>query len=137
MTPPPDAEACETRSRARTVHPTPEQWTRIKARASEHELTVSRFLVRCALHEGPPAPEPLRREGAERPEGPALALTQAEQRELHEMAERLERCARAVLGPGPDGGLSMLEALDFVAGWHRALDTERRRLRGADREHLA
>ena len=100
----------------------------IKARAREHGLTVSRFLVRCALHEGPPAPEPLRREGAERPEGPALALTQAEQRELHEMAERLERCAQAVLGPRPDGGLSVLEALDFVAGWLRTLDTERRRL---------
>ena len=135
MTAPPHAEDPGTRSRPRTLHPTPDQWVRIKERARARGLTVSRFLVRCALDEGP-APEPPR-EDAERPGGAALALTEAEQRELHETAQRLERCARAVLGPRPDGGPSVIEALDFVTRWHRALDAERKWLRRVDGEHLA
>lgn len=136
MTPSPQAEEPVTRSRARSVHPTPQQWARIKERADSAGLSVSRFLVRCALHEAPPAPEPPR-EGASTPEGTALALTEAEQRELYEMAQRLERCARAVLGPRSEGALTVLETLDFVYRWHDALDKERKRMRAADGEHLA
>ena len=111
-------------SRPRSLHPSVAQWDRIKSRARAQNMTVSRFLVRCALHEDPPPGDTDSRAGGGEQAG-GLALTEAEQRELYENAKRQDECARAVLERLPGSEMSAVEALELLVGWYRALEHER------------
>lgn len=121
------------RSRSRTVRASPAQWARVRERAEEARMNVSRFVAACALYGEPGAPVP----GVEdRPGTPELALGEVEQRELHEAARRMDACCRAIVEQIPGASMSVLEALDFVQRCHALLAQEREAVRGEDGQWL-
>ena len=87
------------RSKSRTVYATPAQWAGIGERAQAAGMNVSRFLVACCLHDDEAGERPPAREGEAGTE--RLALSEVEQRALHEAARRMDACCRAVLEPMP------------------------------------
>ena len=110
------------RSKSRTVYATPAQWARIGERAEAAQVNVSRFIVACCLHEGAGEIPSIRVEGAG-VEG--LALSEVEQREMYEAAQRMDACCRAVLEQMPGASMSVLEAPDVVQRCHARLEQER------------
>lgn len=122
-------------SRPRTVHASAAQWTRIRERAERSQMTVSAFLVACALHEETSECDSALAPGAVQEH--RLVLTAQEQRQLYEGMKRMDECVEALLGNLPEVEMSVLEALSLVARCHRALDKERKRLRAMDGEYLA
>ena len=121
------------RSKSRTVYATPAQWTRIGERAREAGMRVSPFIVACCLHDetGETHAAPEGGAGAER-----LALSEVEQRELHEAARRMDACCRAVLEPMAGASMSVFEALDLVGRCHERLAQERDAVLRQDGEWL-
>ena len=59
---------------------TDEQWERFRRLAARRRLSISRYLVECALHGDL---------DAERPAPPRLVLSEAEQRTLHDAVRRI------------------------------------------------
>ena len=95
------------RARQRTVYCTRAQWAAIGERAAAAGLPVSRLVVGCGLDEpGAQAPP---RQGALFDH--RLALTESEQRLLHERVAALERAAPLLLARAPGAHASLLEAL--------------------------
>ena len=106
------------RARARSVYCARAQWASIVERAAVAGMPVSRFVAACALSE-PPVP------GAQRPGGlfdHRLALSEGEQRMLHERIGALERCTGALLERLPGAEVSLLEALLLLGEEARAKD---------------
>ena len=122
------------RSKSRTVYATPAQWAGIGERAQAAGMNVSRFIVACCLHDDEAGETRPAREAGAGAEG--LALSEVEQREVHEAARRMDTSCRAVLEPIPGASMSVLEALDFVQRCHERLAQERDAVLRQDGEWL-
>ncbi len=103
------------RSRQRSFYCSAAERDEIGRRAGAAGVSVSRFLVACALH------------GEDGDGGPGhpLVLTAAEQRALYERVARLDRWSRALSERAPGADRSALEALAFLARAARARDGDR------------
>lgn len=89
----------------RSLRCTPLERARIRERASDAGMPVSRFVVACALKDGT---------GNE----PGIVLSEEEQRRLYDRVAELDRLRRLLLEALPGTGVSLFGAL---AAMHRAL----------------
>lgn len=92
---------------------TPLERARIRERAAGHGMSVSAFLVACALNADEADAE-----------APRLALTDAEERLLFDRVAELDKLRGALFEPLPRSDMSVFGALAFI---ERALGT-----RGSD-----
>ena len=89
------------------------EWRAIKARAAEAGMTVSQFLVRCALDDEAAAP---------------LVLTAEEQRRLYSRVNRLLLACLDLTAPLPGTEVTAREAVAFL--WLAGGGPQARGLRG-------
>ena len=82
---------------------TPLERARIRERAAGHGMSVSAFLVACALNADETGPE-----------APRLALTDAEERLLFERVAELDRLRGALFEPLRGSDVSVFGALAFI-----------------------
>ncbi len=107
----PQASPARERSRQRSFYCSATEREEIGRRAEAAGMSVSRFLVACALHG----------EDGDGPNHPVV-LTAAEQRALYKRIARLDRWSRALSERAPGADMSALEALAFLARAARARD---------------
>ena len=91
------------RARRRSVYCTPAEWAEIAERAGEADMSISGFLIACALAE----------DEEEAPDT-RLALTEEEQRTQFDRIAHIDRWAREMYERMPGSDLSMFQALDFL-----------------------
>lgn len=109
------------RARRRSMYCTPAEWAEIAERADDAGMSISGFLIACALAEDEEeAPETL------------LALTEEEQRAQYDRIARIDRWARAMYGRMPGADVSMVEAIAVLhrvasARWLELTSPEGRR----------
>ena len=96
-------ESKSVKARARNIYCTPQERAAIAQLARQAGMTTSAYMVACALPDDEEAVK-----------GRALVLTEADQRALRECVGRLERCIDALLSPGVDTGLSVLQGLEYL-----------------------
>ena len=96
-------------------------------------MKVSPFIVACCLHDETGETHAAHESGAG---AETLALSEVEQREVHEAARRMDACCRAVLEPIPGASMNVFEALDFVRRCHERLAQERDAVLSQDGEWL-
>ena len=96
------------KAKPRRIYCTPEERSAIAQLAAEAGMSMSAYMVACALPD----------EDDERT-GCALVLSEAEQSALIECVERLERGLRTLLAPGADTGVSLLQGLELLVGQQR------------------
>ena len=87
------------RSLQHSISCKPSEWQAIKARAKAFNMSISRFIIRCALVENDD-----RRSGLPEDEQPALA----------DGVERLAAGIEALVAPLPGYGVTLREALAFL-----------------------
>ena len=109
------------RARRRSMYCTPAEWAGIAERADDAGMSISGFLIACALAE----------DEEEMPET-LLALTEEEQRTQYDRIARIDRWARAMYERMPGADVSMVDAiavLDRVAEarWQELASPEGRR----------
>ena len=99
----------------RTLRCTPVEKAAIRERADAAGMRVSHFLVACALHEDAGAPP--RKE-------PRLALSEEDQRALHDRVARMDAVHRALHEALPGTDLSLFGAITFIQRelWARRSD---------------
>ncbi len=91
------------RSRRRSMYCTPAERAEIAERAHEAGMSISGFLIACALaDDGDDTPDTL------------LALTEEEQRTQYARIESFERWSRAMCERLPGIGVSTFDALAFL-----------------------
>ena len=91
------------RARRRSMYCTPAEWAEIAERAEEAGMSISGFLIACALAEDEEeAPDTL------------LALTEEEQRTQYDRIAQIDRWARAMYEPMPGVGVSVFQVLAFL-----------------------
>ena len=95
------------KARQRSLYGSAAAWSVISARAAAAGMSVSRFVVGCALSTGD--------DGSDAP----LVLTVAEQHELVERLARLDRCNRALMERLPGTKMSLLDGLAFLVRAHQ------------------
>lgn len=91
------------RARRRSMYCTPAEWAEIAERAEAAGMTISGFLIACALAED-----------AEEMPDTLLALTEEEQRTQFDRIARIDRWAGAMYGRMPGSELSVFQALDVL-----------------------
>ena len=87
----------------RALRCTPLERARIRERAAEHKMSVSAFLVACAL-----------RDDGGGPEEAGLGLTGEEERLLFERVAELDRLRRALYERLPGAEVSVFGAIAFI-----------------------
>ena len=95
----------------RSLRCTPVERAAIRERAGAAGMPVSRFLVACALHGDA---------GAQARGEPRLALSEEEQRALHDRVARMEAVHRALHEALPGTDLSLFGAIAFIERTLRA-----------------
>ncbi|MXW85252.1 MAG: hypothetical protein F4Z55_04805 [Boseongicola sp. SB0667_bin_21] len=80
----------------------PADWERIRKRAASVGVSVSEFVMTCALHDVSPEPPP------------PLVLTPEEQRELLANVRELQRRVVGIFLARADGGPPMVEAVQLL-----------------------
>ena len=96
------------KAKARNIYCTPEERAAIEQLAAQAGMSTSAYMVACALPEEDEAGT-----------GCALVLSEADQRALLESVERLEGCIEALLAPGAQTGLSVLQGLEGLVTEHQ------------------
>ena len=91
------------RARRRSIYCSPAEWAEIAGKAGAADMSISAFLIACALAED-----------REEPPDTLLALTEDEQRTQYKRIEYIDRWARAMCERMPGSEFSMLDALDFL-----------------------
>ena len=97
----------------RTLRCSQAERAEIRERAAALDMSVSGYLVACALHEDA---------GGPRRDEPRLVLSEEQQRTLYERVEELDRVRRALGESLPGTGLSALGAIAFM---QRAIQSRR------------
>ena len=80
----------------------PADWERIRKRAASVGVSVSEFVITCALHDDRPEPPP------------SLVLTAEEQRELLGNVRELQRRIVGIFFGRADGGPPLIEAVQLI-----------------------
>ena len=89
----------------RTLRCSPAERAEIRERAAARGMSVSGYLVACALHE---------HAGGPRRDEPRLVLSEEQQRTLYERVEEMDRVRRALGESLPGTDLSALGAIAFI-----------------------
>ena len=102
------------RARARNIYCTPEERAAIAQLAAQAGMSMSAYMVACAL----PAED-------EAQTGCPLVLSEGDQRALLENMERLQGCIEALLAPGAETGISLLQGLECLVAERQRLSPPR------------
>ena len=102
-----------TRARRRSIYCSPLEWAEIAERADAAGMSVSAFLIACALAE-------------DEPPATVLTLTGDEQRAMYERIESIHRWTRGMTERLPGTRASLPEAVDFLYRVASAGKRERR-----------
>ena len=97
----------------RTLRCSQAERAEIRERAAALDMSVSGYLVACALHEDA---------GGPRPDAPRLVLSEEQQRTLYQRVEEMDRVRRALGESLPGTDLSALGAIAFI---QRAIQSRR------------